>query len=340
LVCAFHKEANNIDSNPEHSFIAPGSKALLYTILLAHTKADVFIPSPAWVSYRPQVDLTGHNLINVECSYDERWRINEQNLNKAIHKKRHKDSILSLNYPANPEGLTYTADELTLISNVCRENEILVISDEIYALLSFEAHVSMATIYPEGTITTTGLSKWCGAGGWRLGVALLPNEIDPDFIKAMKGIASETYSCAATPIQQAAKTAYRSFSETQDYCNWQTEILQKISEHCYEVLSKAGLQLHAGQGGFYLFPGFGNFADALAMKGIRNSAALCEILLKETGVALLPGSAFGMRIEHLTVRLAYVDFDPVSPETEFDVKKHAPHVVAGVQKTASWLKTL
>jgi aspartate aminotransferase len=133
------------------------------------------------------------------------------------------------NYPGNPDGLTYTESELTALTTVFRKYNILVISDEIYGLLNHQGnHVSLARFYPEGTIITTGLSKWCGAGGWRLGVALLPTTIEEKLKKTMIGIASETYSCASTPVQYAAIDAYQIGPDVEAYLAHQRRILNRV----------------------------------------------------------------------------------------------------------------
>ncbi len=137
-----------------------------------------------------------------------------ENLKESSQFKEYKDSILILNYPGNPDGLTYTEDKLKAIANYTRDANMLVISDEIYGLLDHAmSHNSFANYYPERTITTTGLSKWCGAGGWRFGAALLSDGISVDLKQTLIGIGSETYSCAPSPVQIAAKEAYRSFQE-------------------------------------------------------------------------------------------------------------------------------
>lgn len=215
LMSEFHKKHNGLEVKPENILIAPGSKILIYIILLAFEQADVFIPAPAWVSYAPQAKLAGHNIIKLNTTFEDKWRITPNNITKAINFKKTSASILILNYPGNPDGLTYTEDELKAIASVAREQDILVISDEIYALLDHRLnHKSFNNYYPEKTITTTGLSKWCGAGGWRFGAAFLYENIEPEFKQALIGIGSETYSCAPTPVQIAAKMAYQNFDKT------------------------------------------------------------------------------------------------------------------------------
>ena len=121
--------------------------------------------------------------------------------------------FLILNYPNNPTGVTYTRDELSDLAAVARERNLLVISDEIYAMTHFSGdHVSIATYYPEGTIISTGLSKWCGAGGWRLGIAAFPLDC-AELLRFVAILASETFTSVSAPIQFAAIRAYEELDE-------------------------------------------------------------------------------------------------------------------------------
>ncbi len=313
-VATFHSVVDGVKRSANDVLIAPGSKILIYAIMAAFKQADVFVPVPSWVSYIPQAQLLGHNAVKIPTNFNDRWRLTPNQLEAALRAKPNADipSILIINYPGNPDGVTYSAHELEQLAEILRRYNVLVISDEIYGLLHHKGeHKSLASYYPEGTIVTTGLSKWCGAGGWRLGVALLPENIDADFKETLLGIASETYSCAPTPIQIAACAAYEYSEVTKNYLNKQRKILSVIGNYCATELAQAKIAVLPPEGGFYLFVDFSPLKDDLAKRGILTSSILCEKLLADTGVALLPGTAFGMEEEHLCVRLAYVDFDGI-----------------------------
>ncbi|WP_103070282.1 pyridoxal phosphate-dependent aminotransferase [Aquimarina sediminis] len=337
-IARFHKVHNGLHVTPENILIAPGSKILIYNILMTFENADVFIPTPAWVSYAPQAKLAGHNIIKLETSYEERWRVHPTTINNAVKDKQHEVSIMILNYPGNPDGLTYTEDELKNIAQVAKILNMLVISDEIYGLLNHTgSHLSFANYYLEKTITTTGLSKWCGAGGWRFGVALLYDSIEPEFKQTLIGIGSETYSCAPTPVQVAAKAAYKNYNEMKVFIDQQTQILKQIGNFCVERLSLSGIQVHPPEGGFYIFPDFSLYKEKLEYYGIRTSTELCEQLLNDTGVAILPASAFGFEEEYLAARLAYVDFQEPVNSAVFDLSTDCPNVIEGIEKICNWI---
>jgi aspartate aminotransferase len=352
-VAAFHREAEGIDITDDRVLIAPGSKILIYAVMAAFEQADVLIPAPSWVSYVPQARLLGHNPIKVITTYDAKWRVTPESIEQAVKNKPNADipSILIFNYPGNPDGLSYDTNELKALAETFKRHKILVISDEIYGLLNHTgAHQSLAKFYPEATIVTGGLSKWCGAGGWRLGIALLPKTMNDDFKETMLGIASETYSCATLPVQLAACEAYKWNDEAKNYLFHQRRLLSFIGNWSADKLKKAGVQVHSPQGGFYLFLDFTPFADKLRKQGVTTSHELCAKLLKDTGVALLPGDAFSMNPDHLSARLAYVEFngqaaldasEKIGKNAELDdslLKGVFLKTANGIEALCNWLK--
>jgi aspartate aminotransferase len=117
--------------------------------------------------------------------------------------------IVILNYPSNPTGTTYQTGRLKLLGKVARQHRVILLSDEIYGELHYQGrHVSVARFYPEGTIISSGLSKWCGAGGWRLGTFTFPPSLNW-LLEAMAAVASETYTSTSTPVQYSAVRAFR-----------------------------------------------------------------------------------------------------------------------------------
>lgn len=361
-VAAFHRDAENLDVTAEQVIVGSGSKILIYAAMAAFTHADVLIPAPAWVSYVPQAKLLGHTPIRVVSHFEGRWRMTPEALLASIAQKENPStpSILIFNHPGNPDGLCYTDEELTELASVMRANNILAISDEIYGLLHHTGgHKSLALFYPEGTIVTGGLSKWCGAGGWRLGVALLPRSLgvgESEFKNVMTGISSETYSCAPLPIQLAAVKAYHWQSpELQVYLRHQRKLISFLGTWCAKTLrDEAGIRVHTPQGGFYLFIDFTPLQDLLVQKHkFASSGAMCQALLVDTGVAVLPANAFGMDNDYMAARLAFVEFngadalaaaaklgdDVPIPEEEFLSTVFAK-TAKGIRSIVEWTKKL
>jgi len=239
----------------------------------------------------------------------DRWRLTPEELENICCDDPQRPRILILNYPNNPSGSTYRQEELKAIAAVARKYSVILLSDEIYGELHHTGqHISIARFYPEGTIISSGLSKWCGAGGWRLGTFTFPKSLYW-LLDAMAVVASETYTATSAPIQYAAVRAFQGGPEIEDYLAKSRRVLRVLGRYISKRLHDAGLLLPEPKGGFYLYPDFSPFADRLRKKGISTSQQMCERLLEETGVAILPGSFFGARSEELSARLAYVDFD-------------------------------
>ncbi len=344
-IAAFHQEADGYAIHADQVLVAPGSKPLLYSVMQAFSPGDFYAAGPSWVSYVPQARIARHAVHRIPTSYDARWRVRPAALDALFARggSAGRQKLLVLNYPGNPDGLTYSRPELEALAQVLRRHKAWVISDEIYALLDHRgAHVSLASIYPERTLVSTGLSKWCGAGGWRLGALILPAQAPPALKAALIGLGSEIYSCAPVPIQLAALAAYDLSAEVQAFLNAQRRCLRAIGNLVHQALLAAGIRAHAPQGGFYLLLDFSCLAPALAQRGIVSDSQLCERLLEELGLALLPGSAFGMEPQKLTARLAYVDFDgeaalATADNAEQTAEQHAAKMLEGIRALARWL---
>jgi aspartate aminotransferase len=125
----------------------------------------------------------------------------------------------------------------------------------------------------------------------------------------MAVVASETFTSTSAPIQYAACAAFREDDEIDEYLVQSRRILRSLGRHLAATLGEAGASVEDPQGAFYLFPDFGPKREALKERGITTSAQLCEQLLADTGVALLPGRDFGRPAHELTARIAYVNFD-------------------------------
>ena len=348
-VATFHQKFNKINIDPSQIIIAPGSKLILYMTMAAIKQADILLPNPCWVSYKPQAIHCHHNIINVEASYQSKWLIEAKTLDQALSTRANpkKPAILILNYPCNPTGTTFNPSQLQEIASIAKKHNLIIVSDEIYGPLTFNNnHETIAQYYPEGTIITSGLSKWCGAGGWRLGIGIIPKQLGQDYFDRLLGIASETYSSASTPIQMAAIKAYQWSTELEDYLKKQQHILQTIGTYCAEKLQKNHVLTHQPEGGFYLFPDFSYYKEKLNKKNIHTNVQMCKSCLEESGVALLAGAAFGQAPEKLTARLSFVDFDGETlmnlkkPLSKEDLEKFAPKITKGMNKLIDWLNQL
>lgn len=288
--------------------IGPGSKELMFLLQLVYY-GDLVIPRPSWVSYAPQARIIGRRVRWLETHRDNNWRLMPDELAALCEEDRDRPRVVIVNYPSNPTGATYSTERLKELAQVARRYRVVLLSDEIYGQLHHKGqHVSIARFYPEGTIVSSGLSKWCGAGGWRLGTFTFPPSLT--WLRdAMGAVASETFTSTSSPIQYAAVRAFEGGVDIDRYLWNSRKILGALGRWSARRLALAGVSVGLPAGGFYLFPDFAPLADRLRARGITTGRTLCSRLLEETGVAILPGCEFGRPDAELTARLAYVDFD-------------------------------
>lgn len=308
VVAKRHRDAFGVDCSPDDVIVGPGSKELMFLLQLVYY-GDLVVPTPAWVSYEPQARIIGRHVRHIATERANGWRLSPDQLDQLCQLDPGRPRIVILNYPSNPTGTTYDQDELEDLADTASRNRVVLLSDEIYGELHHQgAHRSVVPLYPQGTIYSSGLSKWCGAGGWRLGLFVVPRTMRW-LLDAIAAAASETYTSTSAPIQYAAVRAFEGGAEIDRYLVRCRSILGALGRHLAATLREAGAQVFEPEGGFYLYPDFSAMRDGLASNGIVTSDDLCRRLLAETGVAILPGTEFGRAPSELAARLAYVDFD-------------------------------
>ena len=350
-VADYHSRRNDLQCNAENILIGPGSKELMFLLQFVYY-GDILIPTPSWVSYAPQAKIIGRQIVWINKKENHRWRLLPDDLHRICMSDPSRPRLVILNYPSNPTGVTYRKEELEELASVARKFRIIVLSDEIYGELDFSGtHTSIARFYPEGTIVSGGLSKWCGAGGWRLGTFTFPDSLK-NLIDTMAAVASETFTTTSAPIQYAAVKAFKGGIEIERYLWNARKILKALGEKIRGILVYADIVCPEPDGAFYLFCNFNNYADKLRAKNIFTSAEMTTKLLEETGVAILPGSVFGRPESEFTARLAYVDFDgsralaaaeTFSPEdqiTDEFLTIYCSTIIDGVEKIAAWIKSI
>jgi aspartate aminotransferase len=342
-VAAFHARRDGISGRSgDDVLVGPGSKELIFLLQLVFY-GDLVIPAPAWVSYAPQARMLGRTVRMVPTEREAGWRLTAERLNQLCEEDEGRPRILVLNYPSNPTGLSFDTSQLQAIASIARKHQLVVVSDEIYGEVHHTGgHVSLARFYPEGTIVSAGLSKWCGAGGWRIGTFFFPPQMRW-LLDAMATAASETYTSVCAPIQFASVRAYQGGEEIDAYLAASRRVLEALGRWCAQRLRQTGAAVDDPQGAFYLFPDFEPLRARIEAKGIRTPEQLCSALLEDTGVAVLPGVDFGRPREELTIRLAYVDFDGAkaiaNASADLDeawLRMHCPRVIEGIERIANW----
>ena len=323
--------------NSENVIIGPGSKELMFLLQIIF-EGDIILPAPSWVSYAPQAILGRNKIQTIQTTRENNWFPTGTEIEEIILKDKNKNYLLFLNSPNNPSG--QVCENLEEISQIAKKYNLIILSDEIYSELSFEkGFKSIASFCPEKTIISTGLSKWCGAGGWRLGYFIIPNTLNV-LRDAINVLASETFSSVSAPIQYAAITAYS--KNHSEYINDSKNILKAVGNYVYENLKSNKVTINKPQGGFYLMPEFSN-------KTFSTSPEMCDNLLKETGVVLLPGSDFGFDKKRMLARLSFTDFNGqdfmknIKGEKKIDndlISKFAPKIIKGTNKLKKWSESI
>jgi aspartate aminotransferase len=329
--------------------IGPGSKELLYLIQLACQDSNSFFPSPAWVSYPAHMNMLEKDGKIVPTSYMDSWKLTTRNV-KPVLKDKTGLSMLILNTPNNPTGLVYSEQELANLAKLFEENNTTVIADEIYEHMQFDNEFcSIAKVLPSQTIISSGFSKSMGCGGWRIGYAIFPPEM-ADVRRAVTALASETFSCPASPTQYAMLEVFNpdNADVMQDYLLKSRKILQAIGLWSANFLNECNIDTHTPQGGFYIFPDFNKFAHLFRRNNINNSEEMCQAMLDATGVGLLPGNEFST-LGGYQARVCYIDFDgkaamenvPDSGEIDEEwLRENCKNVVEGVERIGDWVTSM
>ena len=336
-IAKYINQYSNNDFGQEDIIIGPGTKQLMFLLQLGFEGEFIF-PTGSWVSYEPQAVIAQNKVHWIKTSRENNWFPKPEDIEKKVKSIKSKNIILFLNSPNNPSGAV--CKNLKEIAEVAKKHKIIVLSDEIYTQLQFDGkYSSISEHYPEGTIISSGLSKWLGAGGWRLGFFAVPNKLK-NILEVIKVLSSESLSAVSAPIQYAAVEAFS--NDHSIYINETRKILFAVGNYVYNNLKSNKVLINPPQGGFYIMPEFLN-------SKFKTSGKMCDDILKKTGVALLPGSDFGFKPNKMLTRLSYTDFDGEtflknvigSKKLDDDIiKKYAPNVVEGTKRLSEWSKSL
>ncbi len=311
LVAKKFKEENNIDGTWEQTVVAPGAKFSVFTAVaaLCGPGDEVIIPAPYWLSYPEMVKATGAKVVEIQTKAENNYELCPADLEKAITENTR---LLILNTPSNPTGAIYRKETLEKIAEIAVRRNIMVLSDEIYEKLVYDAdkpHVSIASLSPEinaRTITVNGLSKTYAMTGWRLGYLTAPRWLT----KRIIAFQSHTTSNATTFAQYGAMAALEGKAEVE--VKHMIETFAKRRDLIYSLISKIdGIKCIRPQGAFYILCDISSF-------GLK-SEEFCNQLLERKKLAAIPCWSFGAEGN---IRLSYACsdkniMDAVNRLTEF-----------------------
>ena len=297
-----------LPTEAEAVICGPGSKALLFG-LTAAIGGDVAVTRPSWVSYAAQAALSGRTAHFVPGA----GGVPDADLlaQAVVAARAAGNPIRSviMTLPDNPTGLLAPAAAVRALCSVAESHDLVIISDEIYRDLVHDPDApftSPAVICPERTVVTTGLSKNLALGGWRLGVARLPaGGFGRELRDRLLGIGSEIWSAPAGPVQRAAALAFSEPPVLAARVADSRRLHGSVARAVAARFAAAGAAVPAPQAAFYLYPDFSPLADVLLGRhGITSDESLAAVLLREYGVGVLPGSAFGEDGGRLRLRVA------------------------------------
>jgi len=287
------KEDNNLDYSPEEIIVSCGAKHSLYNIFQAvfDPGDEVIIPSPYWVSYPDMAILAGALPVIVSTDDKTNFKVTAKQIEHVITPKT---KALILNSPSNPTGNTYTFDELKDIAKVCVEHHLLIISDEIYEKLVYDnfKYYSIAQVSKEvqnQTLVVNGVSKAFAMTGWRIGYCAGPKDI----IAAMTKIQSQSTS---NPTSISLKATTEALNGPKDEMEKMRQEFEKRRNYIVEKLNSIdGIKCVKPNGAFYVFPNISKLlGKKYSNKTINTDVELCEYLLDNARIAVVPGSAFGL----------------------------------------------
>ena len=280
-VCNYLERRFGLSYVPENEVLCTvgGSEAIdLAMRAILEPGDEVIVVEPSFVCYGPLASLAGGVPVVVNTELKDKFKLTPEKLLSAI---TDKTKMLVLPYPSNPTGGIMTKKELEKIADIVRERNIIVLSDEIYAELTYgKKHVSFASLpgMKERTILVSGLSKAYAMTGWRLGYACAPKEIMQQMVK----LHQYAIMCAPTTSQYAGIEALRNGDDDIEYMKDSYDQRRRL---IHSELKRMGLDSFEPEGAFYIFPNIGKFG--------MSSEEFCEKLLYSKHVAIVPGSAFG-----------------------------------------------
>lgn len=279
----FLNDRYGIDFDPAEEIITTvGATEGLYTLLAAILNPDdkVLIPTPAYPVYAEMTRINGGHPVFIDVSEDE-FVLTPDHLREIMATEDHIKAIIITN-PSNPTGVTYTAEQLKALADVVRETNILIISDEIYSELSYDApHVSMASILPEQTIVVNGVSKSHAMTGYRIGILAGPAAL----MKKINMVHGFVIMTPSNPAMAAATEAFKS-AESKDDTLWMKVQYKKRRDYLVEKMTKLGFEMATPSGAFYMFA-------KIPVDLNQNDVEFAYDLVDRQQLAVVPGSGFG-----------------------------------------------
>ncbi len=288
------KRENGLDYQPSQTFVSPGGKSIIYTVLMATLNPgdEVIVPAPYWVSYPDIALLAGGTPVIVEARIEDGFRLTPEALEAAITPKT---KWLIFNQPSNPTGACYSAEQLKALTDVLmRHPQVWILADDMYEHLVYGGFKfrTVAEIEPrlyDRTVTMNGVSKAYAMTGWRIGYCAAPEPL----IKAMAKLQSQAATNATSISQWAAVEA---LNGPQDFIAERARVFEERRDLVVSLLNQSnGIECPRPEGAFYVYPSIRKLIGRTAPSGkvIETDGDFASELLESECVAVVHGAAFG-----------------------------------------------
>ncbi|USS86250.1 aminotransferase class I/II-fold pyridoxal phosphate-dependent enzyme [Fructilactobacillus cliffordii] len=286
------KQRYDVDYDPATQVVITNgvTEAMYATLATFVGKGDeVLLPTPAFPVYDSLVELNGGKLVEIDTQPDE-FLLTPERLRATLQEHPHA-KVLIVNFPSNPTGRSYSADQIQALAKVISQTNLVVVSDEIYSELTYTGrHVSLAKYLPDQTILFNGLSKSHAMTGWRIGVAAGPAPVMTEIAKVRELMSTSVMTAAQVAAEEA-------FGNGMDDAAPMRAEYERRRDYVYNEFTRLGFACEKPQGAFYLFA-------KIPERFHLNSAAFCQDVAKTVKVGMIPGSSFGAGGEGY-VRISY-----------------------------------
>ncbi len=302
-IAQYFNRTRGIPVGPENVVVGPGAKPMLFSAMMALVNPgdEVIYPSPGYPIYESVADWIGAVSVPARLTEESEWSYDIEALASLITPKAR---ALVLNSPQNPTGGMLLASDMEKIARIACDNDLWVITDEVYSQIVFDHPFASILSVPgmaERTVAIDGFSKTYAMTGWRIGYAICR----PDLAVQLSRIETNLHSCTAMMTQRAALSALQS---SQEPSVAMAAAFRRRAALITDLLNDVpGIKCVKPRGAFYVFP---NVTEACAAGGFADANALCDFLLNEAGVAVLPRTCFGRRLEtEEYIRLSFATSD-------------------------------
>jgi aspartate aminotransferase len=355
-VAGFYGRHYNLPVEPDRVIIGHGVKGLVFPLFMM-LSGSVVVPSPGWLGYLPQLRILNKPYYRLYGHRAANYKIRPMQLAGLLKGLVRSEHLLILNNPGYPTGVLYSEKDLIEIAEICRTYNTMILANEAYSLLTYDQSkfLSMGRVYPEGTFILNGLSMDRSAGGYRIGTCIMPEGCDQKVINEFIKILATVYAAAATPIQQAALSAYLPNPSMEAYLHDTREIHRIMTTRLADLFREIeGVRATIPEGGFSFMVDLNGIAKSIQDAGIQYSNDLAPAMIQHPyHIATVTGEAMMAAYSDFFIRFSVTDYDGIAaleayranpPKSNADeeafFQKFGEKMIAGMDMFRIWVQDL